>query len=196
MHTNNALVLWWERRKRREQDKEAKVSQARQRCRFLLSQTPRTPRCSLLALPSVAKQRGGCLSEKVTKINKRQTPPPTTWPKARGCDARCCSSFSLPGFSRFLRCAREEQSAGGPRRSQRSPWAGCAAQVLGQEGTEAAEQLATITTSARFKVWRAAIVKPAFVAAFSGERSPRRYFQQFLQFPKFTWQPHRVGGTA
>lgn len=64
MH-NNVLALRWEGRKQREQDKEAKVSQARQRCRFLsLSQTPNTPRCSLLSLPPVAKQRGGWLSEK------------------------------------------------------------------------------------------------------------------------------------
>lgn len=35
MH-NNVLGLQWERRKRREEDKEAKVSQGRQRCRFLV----------------------------------------------------------------------------------------------------------------------------------------------------------------
>lgn len=49
---------------------------------FSLSQTLNTPRCSLLSLPSVAKQRRRKLVRKVTKINKGETPPPTTWPKA------------------------------------------------------------------------------------------------------------------
>lgn len=49
MH-NNVLALRWERRKLREEDKQAKVSQAKQRWRFLVFlsklQTPHAARSS------------------------------------------------------------------------------------------------------------------------------------------------------
>lgn len=89
MH-NNVLALRWERRKRREEGKEAKVSQAKQRCRFLVSvsnSTHPTLLAPLAALGGQTKRR--MLVRKVTKINKSETPTPTTWPKAGGVHARC-----------------------------------------------------------------------------------------------------------
>lgn len=81
MH-NNVLAVRWERRKWREQDAEAKVSLARQRCRFLVSlansKHPTLP-APLSALGGQTKRR--MFVRKVTKINKSETPPPTTWPK-------------------------------------------------------------------------------------------------------------------
>lgn len=113
MH-NNVLALQWERRKRREQDKEAKVSQARQRCRFLVflsnSKHPTLP-APLAALGGQTKRR--MFVRKVTKINKSETPPPTTWPKAGGSHARCCSSFPSQVFPSYASLRRAEQGGGG-----------------------------------------------------------------------------------
>lgn len=111
MH-NNVLSLRWERRKRREQDKEAKVSQARQRCRFLVSLSNSkhpTLLAPLAALGGQTKRR--MFVRKVTKINKSETPPPTTWPKARGSHA---APFAPRIFFFFLR--RLEKSRAGRRR--------------------------------------------------------------------------------
>lgn len=96
MH-NNVLALWWERRKWREEDKEAKVSQARQRCLFLVflsnSKHP-TLLAPLAALGGQTKRR--MFVGKVTKINKSKTPPPTTWPKARRFHTRRYERGSFP----------------------------------------------------------------------------------------------------
>lgn len=112
MH-NNVLALQWERRKRREQDKEAKVSQARQCCRFLVflsnSKHP-TLLAPLAALGGQTKRR--MFVRKVTKINKSETPPPTTWPKARGSHTRCCSSFPSQVFPSYASPRRAEQGGG------------------------------------------------------------------------------------
>lgn len=81
MH-NNVVALRWERRKRREEDKEAKVSQAKQRWWFLVflsnSEHP-TLLAPRAALSGQTKRR--MFARKVMKINKNETPPPTTWPK-------------------------------------------------------------------------------------------------------------------
>lgn len=134
--------------------------------------------------------------QKVTKINKSETPPPTTWPKARGSHARCCSSFPSQVFPSYAsssgaRRRRPEEHRGSSHSARR----GLAAPLRcwGRKGKEATEQLATITTAARFKVlnveirldfhlWRRAVTAEVFSAV--------------LQFPKFTWQSDRVGGTA
>lgn len=155
MH-NNVPALWWESRKRREQDKEAEVSQARQRCRFLssLSNSKHPTLLTPLAAPGgQTKRRLVC--QKVTKINKSETPPPTTWPKARGSHARCCSSFPSQVFPSYAspsraRRRRPEEHRGSSHSARR----GLAAllRCWGRKGKEATERLATITATARFKV--------------------------------------------
>lgn len=122
MHSN-VLVLRWECRKRREQDKEAKVSQAKQRCRYLVflsySKHP-TLLAPLAALGGQTKR----FVRKVTKINKSETPPPTTWPKACGFHTRCYSSFPsqlLPSYASLSRAGRRRP--GGHTGGLRSSWA-------------------------------------------------------------------------
>lgn len=122
MH-NNVLAVRWERRKRREQDTEAKVSQARQRCRFLVSlansKHPTLP-APLSALGGQTKRR--MFVRKVTKINKSETPPPTTWPKgSRFFICAACSSLPSQVFPSYASLSRAEQGGGGRRGPRRRP---------------------------------------------------------------------------
>lgn len=61
MHTN-VPALRWERGKRREQDKEAKVSQARHHCRFLSLSDSKHPTllAPLAALGGQTKEEEAC----------------------------------------------------------------------------------------------------------------------------------------
>lgn len=161
MH-NNVLSLRWERRKRREQDKEAKVSQARQRCRFLVSLSNSkhpTLLAPLAALGGQTKRR--MFVRKVTKINKSETPPPTTWPKARGSHAAPFAPRIF--FSSYAGSRRAERGGGGRwgggehTGGLRSSWAPptvlpvgwlCCSGVGAKRAKRPTEQLATITTTA------------------------------------------------
>lgn len=95
---------------------------------------------------------------KVTKINKSETPPPTTWPKARGSHTRCCSSSFpsqvFPSYASPRRAERRrpEEQLGSSHSASR----GLAAllRCWGRKAKEATEQLAAITTTARFKVFK------------------------------------------
>lgn len=190
MH-NNVLALRWECRERREEEKEPKVSQARQRCRFLvfLSNSKRPTLLAPLAALSGQTERRMSV-RKVTEINKGETPPPTTWPKAGGIHARCyeCCSFRssvylpLPTRRGAGRRRPEEQLG-----SSHSVTRGLAAMLRCCGGRAKRPQSSwtrvppPLLPKVTAEVFKAAIVKSYFYFAsiFGVQRSLLRYSQLF-----------------
>lgn len=129
---------------------------------------------------------------KVTKIDKSETPPPTTWPKAGGVHTpRCYGSFPFQFVASYA-------GAAGRRATQEAPptvlAVGCL--VSGQEATLHLDTITTSTTTySTFKVFKVLIVKSKSLLFFLWFLMAE-VFSARLHFPEITWQSNSVGGNC